>query len=530
MENGEPTARDTRKVVSRSSTAAVITVSAVSSLVMLDSNIVAVSLPAIGRSFAAGFEGLQWVIGAYVLAFCALLIPAGSYADLRGRKSAMGKGLAVFAAASLGCGLARSAFALDLCRAVQGAGAALLLTSAMAIISHDHVGSDRVRAFAIWGASIGVALAGGPIVGGIITQLFGWRPIFLLNLPLCLGLAVATARTVRESRDPAARGFDIPGVIAFSLGLIFLVDALIQGNDLGWTSTGLLARLVGAVFLLSAFGWLEARNPGAMLDVTLFRARSFNGAILTMVGYGAALQVLIFLLPLYLQAAFGFGPIRAGLGMLPFAAPMVVVPRFAGRLAALASTGGQLASGLAAGALGEAAISICAREGMPYAWVAAGMALAGCGAGLLNGLTVKAVQSSVPEDRAGIASGMAATARFIGVLVSVAGLGAILADGARDLFFPAAAEHGMSSAAAESAFRLLAVGDVAGAAARAPEGAVGAIREAGLAAYGAGFSDAIAAAALVAAATAFLAWRLLGKEETAAASPPCAPIDCRHPI
>jgi MFS family permease len=197
--------------------------------------------------------------------------------------------------------LAPSLTVLETNRASQGAGAALLLTSSMANVSYDYDGAEWAKAFAIWGASIGIALAVGPIAGGIITQFFGWRPIFLINVPICHGLLYATWRNIRESRRPEAQNIDVPGLVSSSLALALLVHVLISGVDPGWLHPLLFVQLAGAAVFHAAFVWRERRNAQAMIDVRLFRSQAFVGALLTMTGYDATIQVLIFLLPLYLQ-------------------------------------------------------------------------------------------------------------------------------------------------------------------------------------------------------------------------------------
>src|ERR1700744_247995 len=213
-----------------------LTTSLVSSLIMLDSNIVAVSLPAIGQSLHASFEEIEWVISAYLLAYAALLLATGAFADLKGRKKSMLIGLFIFGIASGACGLAPGSSILNISRAVQGLGGAMLLTAALAIITHTFEGAERTRAFAIWGACLGVALTAGPILGGFITHYFGWRWVFLVNVPLCVVLIAATLRVIKESKDPGARKFDFAGILTFSPGLFFMVWALIDGNEAGWTS------------------------------------------------------------------------------------------------------------------------------------------------------------------------------------------------------------------------------------------------------------------------------------------------------
>jgi MFS family permease len=225
--------------------ALLLTASMVSSLIMLDSNIVAVSLPTIGQALHAGFTDVQWVISAYVLTYAALLMATGNFADLYGRKTSMLIGLAVFALASAACGFATNAAMLNAARAVQGVGGAFLLTSSLAIIGHDFSGAERTRAVAFRGAALGMALALGPILGGVITNLVGWRWIFLVNIPLSAGLIWSTLQIVKESRDPDAKKLDWSGIVTFSGALAVLIWALIDGNDDGCNK----ARLV-------SWGWL----------------------------------------------------------------------------------------------------------------------------------------------------------------------------------------------------------------------------------------------------------------------------------
>ena len=181
--------------------------------------------------------------------------------------------------------------------------------------------------------SLGIALAVGPIIGGAITNIFGWRWIFLVNIPVCALLVAATLRVVAESRDPAARQLDIAGIVTFSLGLGLLIWGLIDGNDDGWTSAGILLRLIAAGLLFGAFVIVELRQARTMVDFALFQRRTFVGAVLAMIGYGASAQVMVFFLPLFLQNAYGYAPLVAGIAMLPFAAPMVLAPRLTSSLA-----------------------------------------------------------------------------------------------------------------------------------------------------------------------------------------------------
>jgi EmrB/QacA subfamily drug resistance transporter len=500
---------------------------------MLDSNIVAVSLPAIGRSLGASFTGIQWVVSAYVLTYAALLLAAGSYADLRGRRRAELIGLFIFAAGSAACGIAKSILMLNLARGLQGVGGAMLLTASLAIISHEFEAEERAGAFAFWGASLGIALAVGPIIGGAITHYFGWRWIFLVNIPVSALLILATLRAVPESRDPQAKGLDIAGIVTFSLALGLLIWGLNEGNDDGWASAGILARLIAASALFVVFVMAERREPRPMVAFELFRRRTFTGAVLAMIGYGASAQVMVFFLPLYLENAYGYQPLAAGIAMLPFAVPMVLAPRLTSSLASRFSGRTLLVAGLATTAIGNFLFWGIARSQLPYETFVVGMLVAGSGAGLLNGQTVKVLGAAVPAERAGIASGLASTTRFIGILVSVAGMGAVLSSVARHTFMTAATSAGLSEHASGEAATFVTSGNLIDMLRSVPVELRSELRAAGLRSFASGFAAASLLAAIIAVAACLLAlWLVRAKETSPSRAPqkPCKLVDCRHPL
>jgi EmrB/QacA subfamily drug resistance transporter len=513
-----------------------LTSSLVSSLIMLDSNIVAVSLPAMGRSLGASFTDIQWVISAYVLTYASLLLASGNYADLYGRKKSMIIGLLIFAVASVGCGLATTSTLLNVARGLQGIGGAFLLTASLAIIGNAFKGAERTRAFAFWGASLGIALAIGPIVGGIITSTIGWRWVFLVNIPACAILIAATFKFIEESRDSSATNLDFGGIVTFSGGLALLVWGLIDGNDAGWSSPTILIRLAAAAILFAVFVVVELRTPQPMVDFNLFKKDTFLGAVLAMIGYGASAQVMIFFLPLYLQNAYDFEPLIAGVAMIPFAIPMVAAPRMTARLASLYSGRALLTTGLAIAMVGDILFAIFAYLHLPYYIFVLSMLVAGCGAGLLNGQTVKVISGAVPENRAGMASGLASTTRFIGILVSVAVLGAILSDVANRHFVIAATGLGLDKAAAEVSAKKVISGDLEGMVASAPESLRVALRTTGLTAYSSGFSEASILAAVIALLACALTFHYVRFEDTApvrrarGAPIPCKTLDCKDPL
>lgn len=401
-------------------------VSVPSFMINLDSNVVAVSLPTIARSLRADFADLEWVISAYVLTFAALLLPAGTLADRYGRKRTLIAGLAIFTAASFFCGAAGDATTLNVARAVQGVGAALQLSAALAILSHAFQGPDRARAFSFWGSVVGIAITLGPIAGGIITQVFGWEWAFYINLPVGIGMIVLTSRYVRESRDPDARGIDFAGVASFSLFLFLLTLALISGNRLGWTDRTIVIELVAAAAAFLVFLIVEARHARPMLDLSFFRNRTYVGATIVSLAFSISFLTMVTYVPMYFQGGYAVTPIEAGLLMLPMAVPVFVVPRLiSAHFARHASDRALLATGSALVALGLFGMALVAVD-MNYPAMLAAMFVSGCGAGIVNGEGARVSMSVIPPARAGMASGIGGTVRFSGIVIGFALLAAIL--------------------------------------------------------------------------------------------------------
>jgi EmrB/QacA subfamily drug resistance transporter len=410
-------------------------------MTVLDTNVVGIVLPTIARDLNASFADIEWVVSAYVLCFAALLLPAGSIADRLGRKRVFLLGIGVFALASLACGLAPSASALYVARAAQGVGAAFLLAPALAIIGHTfHEESAGARAWAVWGGIMGLTMVLSPLIGGGVNAALGWRWAFYINVPICAILALAVVKFVDESRDPMPRALDFPGIVLFTLGMFSLTWALITGPERGWASAAFAIRAAAGVCLFLAFSFAEKRREHPMLDLRLFGARAFVGAVLAMFAYAASAQVMASLLPLFLQNAEGNSALAAGVGMLPFAIAMLVLPQVGRKLAAYMQSYQILTLGLAIVAIGNL-VMMYAAKGQGGITLIVGMAILGSGGGLLNGETQKAIMGTVPRHRAGMASGISTTARFSGILLGFAGLGAVLASGVR-----AAIQDGMQQA------------------------------------------------------------------------------------
>src|SRR4030081_1995469 len=351
-------------------------------LIMLDTNIVAVSLPSIARDVRGCFTDVEWVFSAYILPFAALLMPAGALADRLGRRRMLVIGLSIFTFASFLCGAAPNLATLNGARALQAVGAALQLTSSLAVVAHGFEPRERDRVYAIWGTVMGIAPPLGPILGGLVTSYLGWRWAFYINLPLGAGLIVLALTSVAESRDPKASGLDYRGIILFGAGLFSVVWALIDANSVGWESASTIIRLAVGTVLLVAFVFAERKHPRPMIDLSIFRDPTVTGAAVAMLGYAAAAQVMMTILPLYLQDAFVLSPATAGLAMTPFALPLLIGPSVGGKLAARMSSRAILSFGLGFVALGNAIAAAAVVAGLAYRPIGLGIFTAVSGAGL----------------------------------------------------------------------------------------------------------------------------------------------------
>ncbi|MCP3728462.1 MFS transporter [Paraburkholderia sp. CNPSo 3272] len=501
----------------RSGGSVLATASATCALIVLDTNVVAVSLPSIARSFHAGFADVEWVVSAYMVSFASCLLPMGGLADRYGRKNTMLLGLLMFAIASLGCGLAPSVTFLNFSRVAKGFGAAMLLTSALAVIAHAFPAPrERVRAWAIWGMTMGIATTVAPLVGGLITQWVGWRWIFLLNLPVCAALIFCTRRVVTNSRNPHAGHIDLAGSLFFGTGLACGIWALIGAQDDGWRSAATEARFAACVLLLSAFVAIERRVQNAVIDLALFRQARFVAAVLGMFGYAACAQVMMTFLPLYLQNAFEWTPIRAGIGMLPFALSMIVGPWLGTRIGRRATGPTSLLSaGLALVGVGNLLTAISAQSG-EYGWVAFGMVVTGLGAGVLNGDTQKAIMACVPPHRTGMASGISTTTRFTAIVTSIGVLGAVLASRARSTIDAAMQCHTSGNACVDAQFMSdLLAGDTGHALARLAPHLQPAMTSIAPTGFASGFASALSVAGYLALMISVAIWLLAGRRRPA---------------
>src|SRR5438067_744369 len=394
-------------------------------MLLLDITIVNVALPSIQRDLNAGLTGLEWVVDAYAMTLAALILTAGALADRFGRRLLFMVGVLVFTSASLLCGLAWNIVVLDVARAVQGVGGAALFATALALIGHEYRGPERGGAIAIWGATIGAAVASGPLVGGILTEALGWRWVFFVNVPVgAFALAVAL-KQMNESRDEGAVRSDLWGLLTLSAALFLIVFGLLRGNSSGWGSALILSSLIGGAVLLVVFVAVELLQERPMLDVTLFGRPAFLGVSIATFCIGAGMFALFPYLSIYLQDVLGYSPLGAGVRFLPLTAFVFAVPLMTRRFAPGLSLRLLLSVGLAL-----VAVALLLMHGLTTGshWTAllVGLIVAGIGIGLANPAIAAAALRVVDPARTGMASGVNNAFRLSGVAVGVAALGAVL--------------------------------------------------------------------------------------------------------
>jgi EmrB/QacA subfamily drug resistance transporter len=393
-------------------------------MLLLDVTIVNVALPDIQKSLHSSFSDLQWVVDAYALSLASLLLTAGSLADLFGRRLLFVIGLVAFTTGSLFCGLAQSSEWLILARAAQGVGGAIMFSTSLALLAQAFQGRERGVAFGIWGSITGVAVAVGPVVGGILTSGLSWKWIFFVNIPIGAFAVAVTIWRVDESRQEGARRPDWTGFAVFTAALVSLVYGLIRSSEKGWTETGVLVLFALAAVLLVVFLIQEHSSDRAMFDLSLFRNHTFDGGAIAAFGLSASLFALLLYIVLYLQDGLGYSALGTGVRLLVISAGLMVAATVAGRLTQ--SVPVRLLIGPGLGLVGVGLL-LMARLDASSSWTVLipGFLIAGIGAGMVNPPLASTAVGVVDPRRAGMASGINSTFRQVGISTGVAALGSV---------------------------------------------------------------------------------------------------------
>ncbi|MFE6407993.1 MFS transporter [Streptomyces sp. NPDC057837] len=396
-------------------------------IVSLDNTVLNVALPSMQQDLHAGTSGLQWTIDAYTLVLASLLMLAGSTADRIGRKRVFMAGLVVFTLGSVLCSLAPNLEALVAFRMVQAVGGSMLNPVAMSIITNTFTDPrERARAIGAWGAVVGISMAAGPLVGGLLVESVGWRSIFWINLPVGLAALLLTLRFVPESRAPRARRPDPVGQVLVIALFGSLTYAIIEAPSTALTSLAPLVVL--ALAALAALLLYEPRRAEPLIDLRFFRSAPFSGATVIAVSAFAALGGFLFLSTLYLQNVRGLTALEAGLWMLPMAVPTFLCAPLSGRL--VGTRGPRLSLVIAGLAMTASAVLFAVFEAeTSNVTLFAGYVLFGVGFGFVNAPITNTAVSGMPRAQAGVAAAVASTSRQLGQTLGVAVVGAVLASG-----------------------------------------------------------------------------------------------------
>jgi EmrB/QacA subfamily drug resistance transporter len=405
-------------------------VSLATAMLMLDIAVVNTAISDMGRDLHTGLDGLKWVVDAYTLALAAVVLTTGSLADRIGRRRVFAAGLVVFTVTSAIAAAATDITMLNIVRAVQGIGGAAMFATSMALLADAFPQAhERAKALAVYGATIGGSFAVGPLVGGGLTSAFGWRSIFIINIPIGIAALAITRRYVRESRDPEPRRIDWVGQTLLTGGLFLLVLALLRGNGAGWGSAAIVTELSAAVVLLVAFIAVERRVTDPMLPLGLFRIPSFTGAQVAAFAISGSLFAIYIYATIYMQQVLGLSAIEAGLAYIPGTILNAVVSGATANLSEKIGARWLVSGGLALVATG---LLMMTAAGAGSSWLAIepGLLVAMIGTGMFNPAVIAVGLGSVSEHHSGLASGTNDTFRQAGIAVGVAALGALIPTGA----------------------------------------------------------------------------------------------------
>jgi EmrB/QacA subfamily drug resistance transporter len=480
-------------------------------MLLLDITVVNVALPDIQKDLNASLSSLQWVVDAYSLTLAAFLLTAGSFADRVGRRRVFTFGFAIFTVASFLCGISGDATLLNLARGLQGVGGAAMFATSLALIAQEFQGRERGTAIGAWGATIGGAVAVGPLIGGALTQGLGWEWIFFVNVPIGIGAIALTTTQLANLKAPDPEPIDWPGLVTFSLGLFGLIYGLIRGNPDGWSSAPIVASLAASAVLLVAFLVIESRRENAMLDLTLFRKPAFAGVSIVAMALSAGMFAMFLYITLYMQDVLGYSPLETGVRFLPLTVVSFVVAPVAGRLSARIPVRALLGAGLVLVGIGlvtQHGITL----GDTWTTLLAGFLLQGVGIGMVNpGIASTAIGVVAPA-RAGMASGVNNTFRQVGIATGVAALGAVFQSAISSKLSELAPQAPSSFADAVSA------GSAQSAISSAPAGARAELTTAANQAFISGFNDILLIGAIIAFVGAVLGFSLVRSRDFVSAA------------
>jgi EmrB/QacA subfamily drug resistance transporter len=396
-------------------------------MLLVDVTIVTVALPDMAVSLSTSFSSLQWVVDIYALTLAALLLGMGSIADLRGRRRLYLAGLAVFAVASLGSGLAPDTAVLIAARGLQGIGGAAMYATTIALLSSSYRGRDRGVAFGVWGAVSGAAAAAGPILGGLLTESLSWRWIFFVNLPISLVAIAASRRALAADRPGSGPALDVPGLALFTLGAGAVTYGMIRASASGWTDGWTIGLLALGLIAFAGFTLIERRTPAPLLDLRLFRRPAFCGVMIAALLLNAAAFAYLPYTSLWLQTVIGLSPVQAGLlGSAPLSLAAFAVSVLTGRFLHAASHRWVIGGGLTLVGVGALLQATLSGQSGELALVP-GLVVAGAGVGLATPTLVSSAMSAVAQRSAGMAAGAVNTARQLGFTFGVALLGSVFA-------------------------------------------------------------------------------------------------------
>jgi EmrB/QacA subfamily drug resistance transporter len=413
-------------------------------MLLLDLTIVTVALPVIRQGLSASFSDIQWVVDAYALTLAALLLVAGSLADRYGRRLLFAIGLVIFTAGSLLCGLAQSPLMLILSRSGQGIGGAIMFATSLALLANSFQGRERGTAFGLWGLVSGVAVALGPILGGLITSGISWRGIFIVNVPIGIAALVVTLWLVEETRAAEAHRPDWAGFVLLTGGLISLVYGLIRAAELSWGDSGVHACLAIGAVLLGLFVVVEWRVAHPMFDLTLFRVPTFVGGSIAAFSMNGSLFAVLLYLVLYLQDVDHYSALGAGIRLVLISGGTLATSMMAGRLSARMPVRWLIGPGLAFVGLG-----LLLMHGLTptsdWTHLIPGFLIAGFGSGMVNPPLASTAVGVVEPQRAGMASGVNTTFRQVGVAAGIAALGTVFASSINQQLAQALAHSSISA-------------------------------------------------------------------------------------